>query len=249
MGKGLLDLIQVNANLEFGENHALGRFKEAIRKWKLGRKAPRDVFSGYYKTNKWGDDESRSGKGSNLAATEGVRALLPPLLSELNIQSMLDLPCGDYHWMRHVDLGIESYTGGDIVEDMIAENARQHARDGVAFQVIDLIEGPIPTHDLIFTRDCLVHLSSDHVKAAIRNIKASGSTWLLTTTFPDRGQNDEISTGQWRLIDLQKPPFDLPQPHKLIPEGNEHVRGQGKNKMLGLWRVSDLPDFDIPTQA
>lgn len=221
----------------------MGRIKEAIRKWKLARKSPSDVFGKYYRSNKWGDEESRSGKGSNMGATQELRQLLPPLVAELGIQSFLDLPCGDYYWMAQTDLGVAQYTGGDIVPEMIEANRKAHGRDGVDFAVIDLIQGPIPRHDLIFTRDCLVHLGTDHVRAALRNIKASGSTWLLTTTYPGTGTNDEISTGQWRSVDLQKPPFDLPAPERMIAEGMEHERGQGPNKMLGLWRVADLPEF------
>lgn len=219
----------------------MGRIKEAIRRWKLAGKAPSDVFTRYYHTNKWGDEESRSGKGSNLAATEELRSSLPALVAELGVESFLDLPCGDYHWMARTDLCVAQYTGGDIVPDLIADNRERYAKEGVCFEVIDLIEGPIPKHDLVFVRDCLVHLSSAHVIAALRNIKASGATWLLTTTYPGTGTNEEISTGQWRTVDLERPPFALPKPERLIEEGQEHVKGQMPNKMLGLWRVADLP--------
>ncbi|MDU8929291.1 class I SAM-dependent methyltransferase [Alisedimentitalea sp. MJ-SS2] len=222
----------------------MGRIKEAIRKWKLGRKAPGEVFSAYYHKNKWGDEDSRSGKGSNLTATEVLRQRLPELVAELDAKSFLDLPCGDYFWMQHVDLGVQHYTGGDIVAELIADNRVKHAREGVNFEVIDLIQGPVPKHDLVFVRDCLVHLSTEHVKAALANIKASGSEWLLTTTYPGTGTNDEISTGQWRSIDLQAAPFNLPAPAKLLEEGQEDVPGQLPNKMLGLWRVADLPGVE-----
>ena len=168
----------------------MGRFKEAIRKWKLGRRSPSDVFQSYYLKNKWRDAESRSGKGSNMGATQELRALLPPLMADLGVKTFLDLPCGDYYWMQHVDLGVDHYTGGDIVPDMIAANIAKHARDGVSFEVIDLIQGSIPRHDLILTRDCLMYLSEPHVKEAVANITTSGSTWLLTTTFPNLGTNE-----------------------------------------------------------
>lgn len=221
----------------------LGRFKKAIRKWKLGRRSPSDVFLSYYLKNKWGSGESRSGKGSNMGATQEVRAFLPPLVADLGVKTFLDLPCGDYHWMQHVDLGVSHYTGGDIVPDMIAANTAEYARDGVRFEVIDLIQGSIPRHDLILVRDCLVHLSEPHVKEAVANIKASGSTWLLTTTFPNLGTNEEIVTGEWRRIDLQKPPFGFPAPDRMIAEGMEHEKGQCPDKMLGLWQIKNLPDW------
>lgn len=223
--------------------------KERFRRWKLQRKSPDDIFTRYWRVNKWGDRDSRSGKGSNLAATQALRERLPDFIAHLGIEGFLDLPCGDCFWISQVDLGVGHYTGGDIVAPLIEENRRRHARPGVSFEVIDLIKGPIPRHDLIFTRDCLVHLSTPHLMAAIRNMKASGSTWLLTTTYPGRGANEEIETGQWRALDLTRPPFDFPPPSAVLPEGQEHVRGQGLAKSLGLWRISDLPDYPSRDEA
>jgi hypothetical protein len=223
---------------------AFATLKRRFRAWRLARKSPSDVFSSFYRKNHWRDAESRSGAGSNLAATAFLRPQLPPLLAELGVQSLLDLPCGDFHWMRHVDLGIARYTGGDIVPSMIAANQAAFAGPGISFEVIDLITGPIPRHDLILTRDCLVHLSTEHIMASLRNIKASGATWLLTTTFPTTGTNVQIVTGQWRAIDLQKPPFNFGPPQRLIVEGAADLHGQRADKMLGLWRVEDLPDFE-----
>ena len=217
--------------------------KARLRKWKLNRRSPSQVFDAYYRSNKWGDPDSRSGKGSNLTSTQDLRAKLPSILHDLGVRSLLDLPCGDFFWMQHVDLGGIHYTGGDIVPSLIEENARSFAGPDRQFAVVDLITGPIPQNDLIFTRDCLVHLSLAHVKAAVRNIKASGSTWLLTTTYPGIAENTEIATGEWRALDLTLAPFAFGPPVQIIEEGQGHVRGQAPNKMLGLWRIADLPDL------
>lgn len=218
-----------------------GSLKEAMRRRRLSRRQPQDIFSDYARSNKWGDKDSLSGKGSNLEATEHLRLALPELLRELEAKSIADIPCGDFFWMQHVDLSGIDYLGGDIVPDLIMRNQQKYARDGIRFEVIDLIQGPVPTADILFVRDCLVHLSNAHVAAALRNIKASGSKWLLTTTFPERGTNEDIATGQWRAVDLTKPPFSLPKPVKLIAEGKGWVKGQKPDKMQGLWRIEDLP--------
>lgn len=219
----------------------LSDLKRAIRRRRLARREPVQIFSDYARRNKWGDKDSLSGKGSNLQATVNLRKLLPSLLHELGATSMLDLPCGDFFWMAHVDLTGIDYLGGDIVPDLIEANRRAHARPGVTFQVVDLIRGPVPKADVIFVRDCLVHLSHDHVRTALGNIARSGATWLLTTTYPDAPSNEDIVTGEWRAIDLTKPPFALPRPERLIPEGQAHLKGQRADKMLGLWRIADLP--------
>ncbi len=219
----------------------LSNLKRAFRRKRLAGREPAEIFTDYARANKWGDKDSKSGKGSNLEATAEVRKLLPVLLRDLGARSLLDVPCGDFFWMAHVDLTGIDYLGGDIVPDLIEANRVAHARPGVAFQVVDLIRGPVPRADVIFVRDCLVHLSHDHVHAALANIARSGGTWLLTTTFPDTPANEDIATGEWRAIDLTKPPFNLPRPERQLPEGQAHLKGQRADKMLGLWRIADLP--------
>jgi len=221
----------------------MGAIREHFRSRKLAPMSPEAVFTDYFRRNKWRDPDSRSGKGSNLKATEDLRRLLPPLLRDLGVTSFLDLPCGDFFWMQHVDLAGIAYTGGDIVPELIAQNSARHCGPGRQFQVIDLIKGPVPKAELIFVRDCMVHLSHAHVKAALDNIRASGATWLLTTVYPATSVNEEILTGQWRALDLTKAPFHLPRPERLIAEGATAEPGQGPDKHLGLWRVANLPAF------
>ena len=87
-------------------------------------------FTRLYRTNLWDGAESRSGIGSGLAATERIRAELPPLLHHLGVRRLLDVPCGDFHWMAHVDLaaaGVGAYVGGDLVEEIVAANRARHA--------------------------------------------------------------------------------------------------------------------------
>ncbi|AKS46876.1 Methyltransferase domain-containing protein [Octadecabacter temperatus] len=218
----------------------LKKLQARLRAWKLSRRSPESVFSAYFAKNKWGDPESRSGKGSNLASTAELRPQLEALIQELGATSFLDVPCGDYFWMQHVNMSGASYLGGDIVPDMIAKNQAEYGKEGVQFQVIDLIEGPAPSADIIFVRDCLVHLSNEHVAAALSNIRASGGKYLLTTVFVNVPENEDISTGQWRELDVRKAPFNWPEPDRFIDEGATNVRGQRAGKMLGLWRLSDL---------
>src|SRR4030095_17197839 len=74
-------------------------------------------FTRMYETNLWAGEESRSGDGSSLAATAGVRAGLPGLLHQLGVRRLIDIPCGDVHWMSHVDLAAAGgihYVGGGI---------------------------------------------------------------------------------------------------------------------------------------
>ncbi len=196
------------------------------------------VFDEIYRSNQWGDADSRSGEGSNLIESKAVRAALPSLITNYEIRSMLDIPCGDFYWMKHVDLSKVDYLGCDIVERIIAQN-KKFATTSCQFRVADLVVDQLPQVDLIFSRDCLVHLPFKEIRLAIENIARSSSKWLLTTTFVDRKENVDIAVGQWRPLNLQAPPFSFPEPQLLINE--VHPKSAWCDKSLGLWEISKLP--------
>ena len=195
-------------------------------------------FRHIYETNHWNDAESVSGPGSTLEETEPIRRALPTMLAELGAASLLDLPCGDFHWMQHTDLSGIDYIGGDLVGELIERNRAQHARDGVAFRKLDLVHDTLPAVDAVLCRDCLVHLSFADAQAALANIARSGAKWLLTTNFPGVTRNDDIVTGQWRPINLMLSPFNLPESKKVITENCTET--EFADKTLSLWAVESL---------
>src|SRR5688572_28441319 len=155
------------------------------------------VFASIHKNRRWGDSESVSGTGSKVEQTRKVAELLPQIFQQYEIKSILDIPCGDFHWMQNVDLSGVEDNGADIVPELIQNNAKSHARNYINFFVANLITDKLPCADLVFSRDCLVHSSDRHIFSTIRNIKESKSRFLLTTTFPDH-TNSNIVTGSWR---------------------------------------------------
>ena len=112
--------------------------------------------------------ESASGRGSDLDNTETIRAALPALIREWGIRTMIDAPCGDFHWMSRLDLGLERYIGVDIVAELIELNRQKYRIEAVReFRVMDLVRDRLPAADLILCRDCLVHLSLPEACAEI----------------------------------------------------------------------------------
>ena len=196
-------------------------------------------FRHIYETNHWNDAESVSGPGSTLEETEPIRRALPTMLAELGAASLLDLPCGDFHWMQHTDLSGIDYIGGDLVGELIERNQAQYARDRVSFCKIDLVQDKLPQVNAVLCRDCLVHLSFTDAHAALANVARSGARWLLTTSFPRVTRNDDIVTGQWRPLNLMLPPFNLPEPAKRIAENCTET--DFADKLLGVWPIADVP--------
>ncbi len=199
-------------------------------------------FHNIYNNEGFRGTESLSGAGSTLFLTRIIRRELPLLFSRLNIKSIVDVPCGDFHWMQHVNLTGIDYTGGDVVSPLAESNQYKYGSNSRSFQHIDLLAGPIPKRDLVFCRDCLVHLPLNDIKAAITNIKHSGSKWLLTTTFTETNINIELKGLNWRPINLTLPPFNFPPPTELINEKCTEAGGLFGDKCLGLWPIDNLPD-------
>lgn len=199
-----------------------------------------EVFARICRTNAWKGRESVSGSGSDLDQTRELIRQMPALLRELNATSMLDIPCGDFNWMKRVDLGGISYTGADIVPDLIETNQRRYGADRIRFVVADLLRGGVPRADVVLCRDCLVHFSFQDVFAALETICASGARYLLTTTFTAHPSNTDIRTGGWRPLNLEKEPFLLPGPERLLVERCTENGGVYADKSLGLWQISSV---------
>ena len=86
-----------------------------------------------------------------------------------------------------------------------------------------------------------MHLSFVDIIRALSNIKRSGITYLLTTTFPDCDRNEDTVTGDWRVLNLERPPFSFPAPLQLVNEKCTEGGGAFRDKSLGLWLVQALP--------
>ena len=195
------------------------------------------MFTDIYKNNTWKSAESRSGFGSTLEITTVIRRELPKTIKELEVKSILDLPCGDYHWIKETQLGVDNYIGGDIVAELVANNNKQYGKSGVSFLHLNLLSDKLPEVDMLFCRDCLVHLSFEDNQKAMANIKSGKIKYLMVTTFPNVKENENIITGRWRKLNLELPPFSFPKPIILVNENNAK---DDNLKSMGVWRVEDI---------
>ena len=188
-----------------------------------------ELFEGLY-------DVYGNGPGSSLEQTVELRARLPAFLHALNVRSVLDAPCGDFHWMKEVQPKFGGpYFGGDIARQVVAKNTELYATYGRSFSYIDIVTSKLPKVDLMFCRDCMVHFSNVDVFKALSNIAGSEITWLLTTNFSSRSTTN-IDTGLWRPLNLCAAPFNLPPPANFIDE--KHPDPNFSDKSMSLWEVS-----------
>ncbi len=206
------------------------------------RQRNHQVFTDHYNNNRFGNQETRSGSGSTLAATKALRARMANALDQLDIQTLVDAGCGDCNWISLLTRDLDLYLGFDIV-DRLVERDREFLshRKNHFFQVADIVLDVLPQADAILCRDTFTHLPNGQVLAALRNFQASGSTYLLTTIYK-KFKNKDIPTGNWRPLDLTKPPFGLPCPILLIDDIETPL-----GKSIAVWRLEDL-DLEPPPQ-
>jgi len=213
---------------------AYRRVREALSAHNILTPGMERLFSDIYLNNVWENRESVSGRGSTFERTGVIRSELPALLESVGAKSLLDAPCGDFNWMRHVDLRGVEYLGADVVPELVSRNRSTYGGAGRNFVVLDITRDELPKADVILCRDCLIHLSFKHARAAIDNFKRSNSKFLLATTHATVHENTDTRTGGWRPVNLRLPPFNFPQPLRLLTEDAE------QGKCLGMWSLEKL---------
>jgi len=194
------------------------------------------IFADIYKKKIWHNYGSVSGDGSTLEMTNVLIQKLPLLLEKYNIKSILDIPCGDFSWMSRLSMNEINYIGADIVLELIEKNSANFAnRENCEFRNIDICSDPLPEVDMIFCRDCLVHLSNKNIFRALQNIKKSNIKYLMMTTFPNHNRNFNMLTGAWRPINFEKKPFMLTHPIEILNEEFSLRNGRFTDKSMGMW--------------
>jgi len=196
------------------------------------------IFTEVYKQHVWGNGPSLSGEGSDLEHTKTLRNELPNLLQEFKVESMLDIPCGDFYWLKEVNLDFLTYIGADIVEHIIQENNNKYAKKNRTFMKLDISNYNLPKVDLIFCRDLFQHLSFKDIFKSLDNIKKSGSQYFLTSSHLSIKSNKDSVTGGARSLNLLHPPFSFPEPIKILSEN--FTEKESEDKSLLLWKINDL---------
>jgi hypothetical protein len=178
--------------------------------WRTSQR--QQVFSRILEGNAWGAVESVSGPGSTLEYTENIRREIPVILRDLRVKSMLDAPCGDYNWARHLQRDGITYIGGDIVEE------------------------PLVEVDLWLCRDCLFHLTNADIYKVLANFRKSRIKYLLTSSHWQATANRDGRIGDFRLLNLELPPFSWPKPRAAITDFIDGFHP----RILGLWHRDDI---------
>lgn len=190
-------------------------------------------------------EHTRCGPGSSMEYTESIRKNLVPFFKKHNINSILDCPCGDCHWMNALNLEGIKYIGGDVVDAHLASNEALYPNK--QFIHIDITEDPLPTSDLLFCRDCLFHFSKNDKLLALHNFIKSDIKYIMISNYPNCKVNVELNSGDFKEINWAIEPFNFDKPldilddsHKDCPkrEMNLYSKKQIEDALLRIFKSS-----------
>lgn len=180
-----------------------------------------EAFVHIYEAGLWGTNEAgvaNSGTGSTVELTVVYRAYLQNFLKEHGIHSVVDAGCGDWEFSRVIDWSGIDYKGYDIVESVVQQDRRQYGAPDRQFYVADVVEADLPPADLLIVKHVLQHLPNRDVAKFLKQLPKYRHAIFVdgvdseTLTAP----NVDIVAGQYRPIDLTRPPFALRAQKELL---------------------------------
>lgn len=167
---------------------------------------------------------------------------LDMLFDDLNIKTFVDVGCSDVIWQSKLKWGKVDYLGLDIVKDIVEDNTKKHPH--MSFKHSNLIEDPCPKADMICVRNVFLHNSIDSCKKILKNIKESGSKYLLASTdfTLDKNLDTVCIWATRRNLDIE--PFNLSHPIAYFPEILPSVKKpKAPNNYLGLYYIDRIPEY------
>jgi SAM-dependent methyltransferase len=154
-----------------------------------------DIFDKIYENSYWGKG---SGGGSSPEVTQPYKIFLEDFIRQNDIESIVDLGCGDWQFSQFLDFGSATYIGIDASKSVIANNQQSFSRPGVSFANLPKDYNELPSADLLVCKDVLMHLSTKEVQD-ILSILPSFKYALITNDIPCVSAFGEI------LLKLRRP--------------------------------------------
>lgn len=181
-------------------------------------KSHSEIFGRIYRNELWGKGQG-SGGGSTVEITEMYRSFLQSMIGDdLNgmlypIHTVADFGCGDWQFSKLIDWSKVLYTGYDCVSSVLDDN-KQYESDNVEFVFAESID-EVSKADLLIVKDVLIHWTNEEVQKFLTYIiKSEKFRYALITNQTEEGNvNADISTGQFRNIDILDEPFDTNGAH------------------------------------
>ena len=159
----------------------------------LSKKEVKTVFSDIYEKSLWGESKEKfcSGMGSSEVNSNEYVAWVNQFITDKKIRSVVDLGCGDFQVGRRLELGSASYTGCDVVPQLVAHNNETFGNENISFKVCNIIEDELPEADFCMIRQVFQHLSNDSIQSVLQKLKKY--KYVLITDCQPNGDRQRIN--------------------------------------------------------
>lgn len=195
-----------------------------------------DVFSRIYREGAW---THGSGPGSLAEVNKPFIAYLTRFLAANRIARMVDFGCGDFQYMRRVDLAATEYVGLDVVPTLLETNRQKFGREGVTFSLTPDDLSELPSGDLLLLKDVLIHLPNSYAAELLHHAVGKYRFILaINNESEDPSEyNRDITAGEFRPVDISLAPFSLPSA-TIFHYGEAKMLDPTIPRMLALLRRS-----------
>jgi hypothetical protein len=178
-----------------------------------------EVFSDVYRKSLWGKSEDNycSGSGSMDKYAIRYKEIIAQMALKHNVQTIVDLGCGDYKIGKFIKLEKIKYIGVDVVKELIQSHQDRYADDWTNFLALNIVNDELPDGDLCLLRQVLQHLSNEQISKIISKVKKY-KYCLITEHFPSpskykipniniaHGADTRVGLGS--AVELSKYPFN-----------------------------------------
>ncbi len=171
-----------------------------------------EVFTDIYKQGVWSwGVEWSSGSGGNLANAREYVGFIQSFLKDKNIQTVVDLGCGDWDLSRHIDWSGIHYFGFDVVKHLIERNQQRYGTQTISFFQGDGTNASLPKADLLICKDVLQHLPNSHIFQILQQLPKFKYCLITNDVNSDTltCNNDDTTLGGYHGVDLTRAPFNI----------------------------------------
>ena len=176
---------------------------------------PMEYFKTIYKHNLWNSNSgTSSGPGFDMQHASPYLTFLSDFVKNKQIESILDVGCGDFNLMKHFNLTGIQYTGIDLVDELIQKNQLKYGKNNITFKATPIHDFTYSgSYDLIICKDVIQHWSIHSVKTFLKNIRNFKYCLLVNdyanSAYENKTHNTSILDSEYTVVDLQKDPYNL----------------------------------------
>lgn len=132
-------------------------------------------------------------------------------LKDHNIQSVVEIGCGDWRLSRYISWDKIRYQGIDIDKSVIEKNKQKYETPSISFIEADALSIDLPKADLLLCKDVLQHLPNEDIidfLGKTHTYKHCLITHDVSFTDNPPDNNQIVVGGGHRTLDLDHSPFN-----------------------------------------